>query len=417
VSNTESEPGGILDGIRVLDLGRLLAAPICALLLGDLGADVIKIERPGTGDDSRRWPPLQGGESTYFLSVNRNKRGIALDMNSERGQDVFRSLLETADVVVENFRPGVMDRWGFGYEAVKEINPAIVYCSISGYGSTGPHASWPATDISMQAYSGLMSITGEPGRTPVRVGVSLADITAGMLAAYGVLAALLARKESGRGQLVSTSLLEGQMAMLCYHIASYMSTGRVPGPIGVAHPSVVPYTLFDTSDGKLCLAAFNDRLFQRSVEAIGLPELAEDPRFTTNSLRHEHRDELLLLLAERFQQETTARWIEILRAVEVPVSPVNTLADLEHDPQVIAGEMWQRITHPTAGEFTTFGFPVHLSEDPAALFKPPPVIGQHTAEVLREVNFTPAEIAELEAAGVVVSTEVPTEALDERSAR
>lgn len=396
----------VLEGVRVLDLGRALAAPMCTLLLADLGADVVKIEVPGTGDDSRAWPPHQNDESTYFLSVNRNKRSVALDLTTDQGRRVLTALMEDVDVVVENFRPGIMERWGFGYDQVKEKHPGLVYCSISGFGDTGPRSHLPATDIAMQAYSGIMSITGEPGRMPPRIGVSVTDITAGMLAAYGILAALLARKDSGVGQRVSTSLLEGQMAMLSYHIAAYNSTGNNPGPLGSAHPSLVPYTIFSTKDGMISLAAFNDRLFRRTAVAVGLPELADDPRLATNGARLKHREVVESALADRFSQETTAHWLELLFEANVPVAPVNTVADLAEDPQVIAGQMWQAIDHPTAGTFTTFGFPVHLSETPAGLFRPPPVLGQHTREVLLAAGLSKAAVDELELAGVVTSTSV-----------
>lgn len=396
----------VLDGVRVIDLGRALAAPMCSLLLADLGAEVVKIEIPGAGDDSRAWPPHQGGESTYFLSVNRNKKSVALDLATPEGRAVLDSILRGADVLLENFRPGIMARWGLDYDQLKDRHPQLVYCSISGYGEAGPRTGLPATDIAMQAYGGLLSITGEPGRVPPRIGVSITDLTAGMLASYGILAALLARKTSGRGQRVSTSLLEGQMAMLSYHIAAFAATGNTPGPIGSTHPSLVPYAIFPTSDGMVSLAVFNDRLFGRAVVALGLPELGRDDRFATNPLRVENRAVLEPLIADRLRQHTTEHWVQALSDANVPVAPVNSLADLAVDPQVLAGDMWQTIGHPTAGEFTTFGFPVHLSETPPQLFRPPPVLGQHTREVLLAAGLTSAEVDALEQSGIVSSNPV-----------
>ena len=394
----------VLEGVRIIDFGRALAAPMCTLLLADLGADVIKVEAPGAGDDSRAWPPHINDESTYFLSVNRNKRSVVLDLSTEEGRGIARLLISKADIVVENFRPGVMGEWGLGYDDLKNEFPELIYCSISGFGDVGPRSSLPATDIAMQAYGGVMSITGEPGRLPPRIGVSLTDITAGMLASYGILAALLARRESGKGQRVSTSLLDGQMAMLSYHIAAFAATGHNPGPIGTAHPSLAPYTIFRTRDGMISLAAFNDRLFQRAVRAMGLEELLDDSRYATNPLRVEHREQLEVPLSQRFLEENTAHWFTVLSEANVPVAPVNTLADLAVDPQVIAGEMWQTLEHPVAGEFTTFGFPVRMSENPAAVHRPPPVLGQHTREVLSAAGLPICEVERLESVGIVFSS-------------
>jgi len=376
-----------LDGVRILDLGRALAGPMCSMLLADLGAEVIKIEPPGLGDDSREWPPLQNGESCYFVSFNRNKRSIVLDLTTEEGRDVFLHMAKTADVVIENYRHGVMERLGIGEAKLRAANPRLVYCSITGFGRTGPRRDLPATDIYMQAFACLMGLTGEPGGTPMRLGVSLCDLTTGVFAAYGVLAALLARKETGKGQLVDTSLLEGQMAYLSYLITAYFSTGKVPQPQGSGHPSIVPYQAFRTSDGWVALAAFNDRLWQRAAKALGVEHLALDPRFDTNPKRLERKQELTEILAERFLTRSTDEWVALMEAHDVPLAPVNTLDRLVNDPQVAAREMVQTIQHPKAGEIKVFGFPVKFSDTPCTVDRPPPQHGEHTAEVLREFGY------------------------------
>lgn len=392
-----------LAGIRILDLGRALAGPMCSMLLADLGADVVKIEPPGLGDDSREWPPLQNGESCYFVSFNRNKRSVVLDLTTEEGKAVFLRMVETADVVIENYRHGVMERLGLGHERLRAINPKLVYCSITGFGRTGPRRDLPATDIYMQAFACLMGLTGEPGGTPMRLGVSLCDLTTGVFASYGVLAALLARKESGKGQLVDTSLLEGQMAFLSYLITAYFSTGKVPQAQGSGHPSIVPYQAFKSSDGWVALASFNDRLWQRAAKGLGLPELALDPRFDTNPKRLARKAELTGILAARFATRTTDEWVAIMEAHDVPLAPVNTLDKLVADPQVAAREMVQTIDHPTAGEIKVFGFPVKFSDTPCTLTRPPPTHGEHTTEVLREYGYADDDIRRLAQRGAIAT--------------
>lgn len=376
-----------LQGIKVLDLGRALAGPMCGMMLADLGADVIKIEPPGLGDDSREWPPIVSGESTYFLSVNRNKRSIVLDLASVEGKAVFLRMAETADVLVENYRADVMDRLGLGWDALREINPRLIYCALTGFGRTGPRSGQPATDVYAQAFSGLMDLTREPGQAPLRIGVSLCDMTTGMFGAYGILAALQARHATGEGQLVDTSLMEGQIALLSYHITSYHATGKVPRAQGRGHPSIVPYGAFECSDGWVAMATFNDRLWVRAAKGLGLEELAKDPRFDTNPKRLERRDEFLPLVETRFRTRTVAEWVAIMEALDVPLAPVNDIPSLCADPQVVAREMLQTMTHPTVGEMTTFGFPVKLSGTPCGLRRPPPTLGQHTEEILAEYGF------------------------------
>lgn len=392
-----------LSDLKVLDFGRALAGPFCSLMLADMGAEVIKIEPPGIGDDSREWPPLQNGESCYFLSFNRNKRSIVIDLATEDGQAIVRDMMRDADIVVENYRTGIMERWGLGHEAALAINPRLIYCSISGFGRTGPYAEKPATDIYMQAFSGLMSVTGEPGGTPMRIGVSLCDLTAGLYAALGVMGALQARAHTGRGQFVDTSLMETQLSYVSYLLTSYISTGNVPGPHGSGHISIVPYQAFRTSDGWVTLATFNDRLWGRACVAMGVEHLAEDPRFVTNPLRLANRTLLVPQLEAVFLTRSTAEWVKIMETHDVPLAPVNTIDRLVDDPQVVHRQMVQHIDHPAAGPIGVFGFPLKFSETPCELRYPPPTLGEHTREILSEFGISDAEQARLLDAGIVRS--------------
>ncbi|WP_373089007.1 CaiB/BaiF CoA transferase family protein [Sneathiella sp.] len=395
-----------LHGIKVLDLGRALAGPLCSLMLGDLGADIIKIEPPGLGDDSRAWPPFKNGESTYFASANRNKRSIVLDLGKPEGQDIFRKMVKSADVVLENYRHGVMDRWGIGYEALCELNPSLVYCSITGFGRTGPYATKPATDIYMQAFSGLMSVTGEVGGGPIRTGVSICDLTAGMFASLGITAALQARQKTGRGQLVDTSLLDGQLAYLSYLLTAFGATKEVPGKSGSGHPSVVPYQAFQASDGWVTLAAFNDRIWQRAAVAMELGHLTSDPLFITNVERVKNRDELIPIMQERFSTKTVDEWVSLMEDNDVPLAPVNTIEQIMSHPQVLHRDMIQEIDHPVAGKLSVFGFPMKFSETPCSNRYPPPTLGQHTNEILNEFGFSDSEISELKNLFVVSSGKI-----------
>lgn len=390
-----------LDGVKVLDLSRALAGPICAMILGDLGADVIKIEPPGLGDDSREWPPLSNGESTYFASSNRNKRSIVMDLKTKAGHDVFCEMVRNADVVLENYRHGVMDRLGLGYDRLKAINPMLVYCQITGFGRTGPFAEKPATDVYMQAFAGLMSVTGERGGGPAKVGTSVADLTAGYFAAMGVLSAVHVRPRLGKGQLVDTSLLEGQVALLSYLWTGYGVTGKIPERLGADHPSIVPYQGFQTRDGWVTLAAFNDRLWTRAMAAMDLEHLTEDSRFKTNPMRLENRDVLVPILQERFLERDSDDWVSLMDLHDVPLAPVNTLDRVVAHPQVRDREMIQEIDHPVAGRLSLPGFPIKFSETPCTYTHHPPTLGQHTEEILEEFGFDAVAIARLLEAGVV----------------
>jgi crotonobetainyl-CoA:carnitine CoA-transferase CaiB-like acyl-CoA transferase len=377
-----------LEGLFVLDFSRVLAGPYCTMQLGDLGARVVKIEQPGRGDDTRAWgPPFVGGESAYFLSVNRNKESLALDLKDTRSRPVLDALLARADVVVENFRPGTMERLGLGYAEVAARHPRIVYCSISGFGQTGPRRAEPGYDAMMQAEGGLMSITGAAGGPPVRLGVAIGDIATGMFAVQGILAALFARERLGRGQLVDIAMLDAVTALLTYQASAAFATGDTPVRLGNRHPSIAPYDTFAAADGEFVLAVGNDDQFRRLAEVLGRPALASDARFTTNADRVAHhealRRELLPLLGAR----TRADLVQALTAAGVPSGAVRSVTEALADPQLAAREMIVPLEHLTAGSIRVLGTPLKLSDTPAAVRTPPPALGQHTAAILAELGI------------------------------
>jgi crotonobetainyl-CoA:carnitine CoA-transferase CaiB-like acyl-CoA transferase len=393
---------GPLAGVRILDLSRILSGPFATMIFADLGADVIKLENPRTGDDTREWaPPYQGDQSAYFLAVNRNKRGVAVDLKTEQGRDIARRLADRADVVVENFRPGTAGRLGLGYDELSARNPRLIYASISGFGQTGPYASEPGYDAIAQALGGLMSVTGEADGAPVRVGNSAADLGASMWAAIGILAALHARHTTGRGEWIDISLLDGQIASLTYLAGGYFATGEVPLRYGSAHPSIVPYQALRTADGHLMVAVGNDTLWQRFAPLVGLPELADDPRFASNPQRVANRVELIQRIEAALAARGSADWAEELSRVGIPAGAINSIdAALAH-PQVQARDMVLSVEHPTAGPLRMTGSPIKLSEYTASVRRPPPTLGQHTDEVLGELGYTVADIEAMRQEGVV----------------
>jgi formyl-CoA transferase len=396
--------------MRILDLTRALAGPYCTMMLGDLGADVIKIERPGRGDDSRGWgPPFVGeaygpypGESAYFIAANRNKRSVTVNLKSVEGQEIVRQLAQVSDVMVENFRTGALDEMGLGYEDMHALAPRLVYCSISGYGRTGPQAERPGYDFIVQAEGGLMGITGPKEGPPYRVGVPIVDITAGMFASSAILAALHARDRTGEGQLVDISLLDTQVALLANVASNYLVGGEPPLRLGNAHPNIAPYEAFRARDRWFALAAANQRQWATLCEVIGRPDLEDDPRFATNAQRVAHRPALLEVLGVVFAEREADEWLAELREAGLPCGPINTVADVFEHPQAEARGLALEVEHPTAGPVRVTGFPYKLSQTPAEAHRPPPLLGQHTDQTLTELlGYSVEEIAQLRERGAV----------------
>lgn len=374
-----------LRGLRVVDLSRVLAGPLCTMILADLGADVVKIERPGVGDDTRHWgPPFVGEDAAYFLSLNRNKRSVALDLSEPEGVRAAMGLARGADVVIENFRPGLMARFGLDYETLRSENPRLVYCSLTAFAEgSGEEPSRPGYDIIVQALSGLMSITGERDGGPVKVGVALLDVITGLYAAIGILAALRDREETGSGRWLTVSLFEASVAALVNQSANYLMGGIVPGPLGTEHPNIVPYQVFRSGDRPFVLAAGNDRLFERTCEVIDRPDLAADPQFATNEARVRNREALIPLLQEIFQTRPAAEWLALLESKAVPCAPVRRLDEVFASPEGRA--MVQEVSDPARGLLRLVADPIRFSGEPAPIRLPPPLLGEHTDDILREL--------------------------------
>ena len=391
-----------LHGVRVIDMTRVLAGPFCTMSLGDMGAEVIKVEEPGKGDDTRGWPPFVHGEATYFLSVNRNKKSLTLDLKAPDGQEILRRLLASADVVVENFRPGTMERLGFGYETLERANPRLIYCSISGVGESGPEAHRPGYDLIVQGESGVMDITGFPDGPPVKVGNSIGDLVAGMAAAQGITLALLSRSQTGKGQKVEIGMLDVMASLLTYQAGLYWNAGGRPARRGNEHPSIVPYEVFKAQDVYITLGVANNSLWDRTCKALDRPDLIKDPRFDTEANRVTNRKVLVPLLNEILGARPADEWLARLDKAGVPAGRIKSVAEVCESAHLRARGMMVSLAHPKAGSIRVMGVPVRLHDTPGGAQAAPPLLGQHTDEVLTKLLRMPrARVEKLRAAGVV----------------
>lgn len=394
---------GPLARLKVIEVAHIMSGPTAGMLLADLGADVIKVERVPDGDDTRRFtPPEVNGESSAFMMMNRNKRGIALDLKQPAAKTALQRIIDRSDVVVENFRVGTMDRLGLSYEVLRQSNPRLIYCALSGYGLTGPDASKGGFDLVAQGLSGLMRITGDPGGPPIKVGSPVTDINAGILGALGIVSAYVHMLRTGEGQLVDTSLLEAGVMQTFWQSAIFLGSGREIGPLGSAHPMTAPYQAFETGDGWITVGASNQVNYVRLTQVLDAPELRDDPRFADNKLRMANLEALVDELTSRFRRKPSAAWLAALDAVGVPAGAVKTIGQMLADPQVRARDMVVKLSHPRAGDTQAIGCPIKFSATPSHVGRPAPMLGQHTAEVLGEFGFAPSEIAALLASGAAV---------------
>jgi len=387
---------GALDGVKVLDLTRVLAGPLCTMILGDLGAEVIKVEAPGGSDETRKWgPPFQNGVSAYYLCANRNKKSLTVNLKDPRGKKIIYQLVEKSDVVIHNFKTGTMDRLGLGYEELSRCNPKLIYCSITGFGETGPYKNLPGYDFIIQGMSGLMSITGDEHTPPFKTGVAITDILTGLYACIGIQAALLEKDRSGRGQKIDLSLYDCAVSSLVNVASNYLMTKKVPPKMGNRHPNIVPYQTFRTADGEMVIAVGNDRQFQDLCSVLEMRELPSDPRFSTNPERVKHRTELIPILEKRFQMKSTAYWMEACQQKKIPCGPIQKLDEMVCDPQLTVREMFLSMEHPTAGTIQVVGSPLKLSKTPVKQNQYPPLPGEHNELILSHLGYSDAEIEDL----------------------
>jgi len=393
---------GPLDGLRVIDLTRVLAGPYATMILADLGAEVIKVEQPSSGDEARSFGPFKNGVSAYFMSINRGKKSVTLNLREEEGKEILKGLVRQADILVENYRPGAMKRLGLDYEALRQENARLIYAATSGFGQTGPLSERGAYDMIIQAMGGIISITGEPGRPPVRVGTSIGDLAASLYTVVGILAALHHREESGQGQLVDIAMLDCQAALLENAVARYAVSGEVPGPLGSRHPAITPFQVFESRDGYFVLAIGNDTIWKKFCEVLGRPDLITDERFATNPARTENQPEVERILNDVFGEKTSEEWIGELDVAGIPCGPIQGVDQVVNHPQIRAREMMVEIDHPDAGPLLMPASPVKLSETPAKVEKPAPQLGQHTDEILRGIlGLSDEEIRQLRDAEVI----------------
>lgn len=399
---TKPKHTGPLAGMRVLELAQIMAGPTCGMMLADMGADVIKVEKLPGGDDARAYrEPRVNGVSAPFMILNRNKRGIALNLKLAQGRDILLRMVKEADVLTENYRRGTLEKLGLGYDVLAKVNPGLIYCAVSGYGRNGPDADKPGFDLIAQGFSGLMSVTGEPGGPPVKTGNSIADTNAGILAMAGITAAYVHKLKTGEGQVVDTSLIEAALQQTYWQAAIYFATGESSGPTGSAHLLTAPYQAFKASDGWINIGGANQGNWERIAVALGRPEWREDPRFATNSQRMEHREALVSMMSEIVSTRTRAEWIAILDEAGVPVGPVHTIAEALTHPQTLAREMVVDLEHPQAGATKALGCPIHFSKTATRIDRPAPMLGEHSRELLREYGYSDSEIDGFVEAGVI----------------
>jgi formyl-CoA transferase len=404
MTNLSDLPENLLEGVRVVDLTRILAGPYCTMLLGDLGADVLKIEVPGRGDDTRQWGPpfTDGGESAYFLAANRNKRSLTLNLKSARGLGILKDLVRQADVLIENFRTGTLAKWELEYDQLKALKPDLIYCTITGYGYTGPYSDRPGYDFIVQALGGFMSVTGPEDGEPFRAGIAIADLASGIYACNAVLASLYARERTGSGQRIDISLLDCQVALMSYVASNYLVSGNLPRRFGNAHPNIVPYEVFQAQDGYFAFAAGNDLQWAKFCKVVDREDWITDERFATNPVRLENRTELVELMNELFSERSVSDWIALCENIGLPVGPINTMDAVLSDPQVIARKLVSDVPHHTEGSIPLLSSPLNIPTAPSEVRYPPPTLGQHTNEILSELlSFDSAELKALREAGVV----------------